>query len=366
MSFRATSWLSVALVCLVLQAFAGESAMIPVQGTQLKGEWELPNAAPHAVVVILQGSGNVGMNGDVSSPILGSGYRGGRTDLSTQLAETLASSGVASLRYDKRGFADASQLPNQTLPYLVSDAKSAMTLAKSRFPGVKTAFIGFSEGALVATLAAAELPTDMAVDRLYLFGLPSRNADELFHYQFVQWPVQLLSTLDRDPTDGILTAKELAPLGQSGDLPLLTLLMSPQDASWTNLDVDHKGSISIATQLVPTYEKVYAAVLGMMQSPAYANWYQSMKSAGSLFADAAKKVTVPVTLYQSVADAQISWSNVDQDKNDFAGTVQIRYFGNNLGHCFSPMDGDFGQIKTTGPIDAGVLATFAQDLQSLQ
>lgn len=87
-------------------------------GQVLNGFWTLPDAAPVGAVVILQGSGNVGADGDVSAPLLGSGYHGQVAHLSEQMADALAAVGIASIRYAKRGFDDSTQLPNQTVPFI--------------------------------------------------------------------------------------------------------------------------------------------------------------------------------------------------------------------------------------------------------
>src|SRR5262245_13188191 len=93
---------------------------------RLGAKWTLPaTGAPKAVVLLLSGSGNVGTDGDVSGPFTGTGYKGGSAKLNDQLAESLAESGIGSLRFAKRGFEDPAQLPNQLLNYIVQDSVSA-------------------------------------------------------------------------------------------------------------------------------------------------------------------------------------------------------------------------------------------------
>src|SRR5450759_392147 len=94
-------------------------------GQKLNGILTLPSDQVVSAALIIQGSGNVGLDGDVSGPFLGTGYKGQPAKLSEQIANSLAAVGVASLRYSKRGVDDPTQLPNQKFPYLVNDANSA-------------------------------------------------------------------------------------------------------------------------------------------------------------------------------------------------------------------------------------------------
>lgn len=302
-----------------------------------------------AVTVILPGSGaTVGLDGDVSSPLLGFGYKGASTKLSVQIAEKLAQVGVASLRYAKRGSEDAAQLPNQTMPFLEKDAAAALALVKARFPGKKVSFTGFSEGAMLALKIASE----QMVDALYLMGLPTRSFDDAVSYQFVQWPVELLKKADLDK-DGELSKTELALLAGP---PIMSVLLG---STWESLDTNSDGKVSISTEVIPAYRGLYAAVLGLLQTPAYKAWYESLLTFPAISA-LAGKVKAPVFLYHALEDAQVPWAWAAADVRYFAGPVETRFFSG-LGHCFSPMDGAFGEVKTTGSLSEDFLSALAAD-----
>jgi hypothetical protein len=324
-------------------------------GLKLDAIWTLPANTPRAVVVILPGSGNVKTDGDVSSPILGSGYQGEPAKLSDQLAATLASSGIASFRYTKRGYApDPARAINAPVGLLIQDAGSALSVAERRFPQLKTGLVGFSEGALIATIVASE----QNVDTLFLLGLPTRSIDEMFSYQFTQWPVDLVkSRLDLNH-DGILSESELSQLGPDGIFPLLGPAFSGE--SWKDLDTNGNNSISISDELIPAYQKTFSAVQSVMQTPGYVQWYSSFQQLAP-FEDFAEKVTANVYLYQAIDDAQVNWSWVVSDQHYFAHVSKLRLFSN-LGHCFAPMEGTIGDIKTSGPFDYTLLDALDVDL----
>jgi pimeloyl-ACP methyl ester carboxylesterase len=331
-------------------ASATPATVVARDGAVLKGAWELPASAPRAAALILQGSGNVGMDGDVSGPILGSGVGGAPAPLSAQLAAALSSSGVASLRYDKRGFADPAQAANQVYPYLVSDATDALAQVRARFPGVPVAIVGLSEGAMIAVAVAAAAPAD----RLFLFAPPSKSIDETMAYQYEEWPVRLLSRLDVDRS-GFLSATELSVL-QGGLLPLV-------GAPWASADSNHDGRLSIADELVSAYVGFHGAVLNVLTQPPYAAWFQSMRQAPA-FDSLAAKIAAPVSLYQAMDDAQVSWAWTAAAQSQFKGGATLRLYSG-LGHCFSPMGGAIGEVKTSGPIDARVLSDFATDVAAV-
>src|SRR4051794_20198085 len=99
--------LSLVLMAPLMATAAEEAATVTSSdGVVLSGKWNIPAEAKEAVL-ILQGSGNVAADGDVSSFLLGAPYRGGSGKLSEQMAEALAAKGVASLRYSKRGVENA-------------------------------------------------------------------------------------------------------------------------------------------------------------------------------------------------------------------------------------------------------------------
>ena len=332
------------------RASTDEAIQIQTYDNQtLNGFWTLPDGAVTGAVLILQGSGHVAADGDVSGPTLGFGYQGQSAKLSEEIADQLASIGVASLRYSKRGVDDPTQLPNQTIPYLKSDAESALTLLQAKFPGVKTGVVGLSEGATLATLVS----NDMQVDALFLLSLPTRAIDEVLSYQYFDWPTELLmSRLDPNQT-GFITAAQFQEAGVT-TLPQM-------GASWSALDTNQDQQLSVTTELLPAYQSFYNSMRGLLKTPTYQGWYQSFLVIPSFAQVASHLKTGAVFVYQGMDDAQVRWNWILEDSNFISITPNVHLFPN-VGHCFSPMDGTIGEIKTSGPLSNDLLQQLSADV----
>jgi len=332
-------------------SFAAQSSdtLITRDGTKLSAVWDISTDQPTKVAIVVPGSGaKVGLDGDVSSPLIGSGYKGGSTKLSDQTAAMLVSKGLNVFRFAKRGVDDATQLTKQTLPYLKPDLVDAIQFVRARYPLAKIALVGFSEGALLSVLVTAE---GAPIDALHLLGLPTRAIDDVFSYQFVEWPVELLRRKADSDHNGVIDATErkVAPV-----MPYLG------DKSWDLIDADHDGNIDIASELVRAYEAFYGQIRGLLTTPEFKDWYAGMKTVPRI-EDVAKQITAPVYLYHGVDDAQVNWNWILSDKRYFKSLKAIRLY-NGLGHCFAPMDGAIGEVKTSGPFDQSMLEQLATDL----
>lgn len=352
--FASLALLGLVFVSLEQNVFAqDENAIVTTDDNQkLTARWTLPQGETKGVVIILPGFGGapVSWNGDVSSAIVGSGYKGASAKLSDQLAYALESQHVASLRYSRRGSDDASLV--QTAALLIADAKAALKMAQLRFPKVKSGIVGFSEGGTLATFVASEVK----VDQLFLLATPTRSYDEMLAYQFTQWPVDLLRRqLDPENT-GSLSPEYLKRLGTPGSLPILTAFTK---ATWQTIDQDKNGAVSVASELIPAYQSLYAAAMGMFKAPPLADWYLSFKNLAP-FSEVAAKINTPVHLYQALEDGQVHWSWVVSDQRYFAGKTELRLFSG-LGHCFSPLEGPLGEVKTSGPFSDELLKAVSQD-----
>lgn len=128
-----------------------QTMAVQVPDGTLHGSLLLPKTGePVPVALLIAGSGPTDRDGN--NPM-------GRNDSLKRLAQALAKHGIASLRYDKRGVgqsrAAASDESQLSVDSYVTDAVAWARLlnADSRFSDV--VLIGHSEGALIASLAAA-------------------------------------------------------------------------------------------------------------------------------------------------------------------------------------------------------------------
>jgi alpha/beta superfamily hydrolase len=324
--------------------------LVMKDGVLLKGTFTRPNGVLRGAMVILPGSGNTGVDGDVSGPFTGTGFKGAPAKLSDQISEAMAQVGVATLRYEKRGFADSSQLVNQTMPFLISDAVVALSWLRSQVPGAKVGLIGLSEGALIAT----HISSRINVDALFLLSLPTRGIDDWFSYQFIQWPVELIRRRLDLNFDNVIDPSELITLRATFQLPYF-------GAPVMVLDANQDGSIDVTSELLVAYQGFFEQAIAAMQSPSYLGWYNGLKNLLP-FEVIAPKVKAPVYLYQGQQDAQIYAGWIESDRRFFGGKTTLNRFSQ-FGHCFSPMEGQIGEIKTSGPLMENLLSTLQKDVE---
>ena len=317
---------------------------------KLSAIWTNAIGTPRGAVLILPGSGNVGTDGDVSSPMLGSGYQGAPAKLSDQIASVLAAHGIASLRYAKRGKDDPAQYPHQTIPYLVKDAQTALQLVMSRSK-TKVGMVGFSEGAIIAALVSKET----AVDALFLLSFPTRPIDDVFGYQFTSWPTELIEKSFDPQHSGTITSQTV---NENASIP-----MPITGATLNSLDLNKDHQISILEEVAPFYQSVYLNVRGLLSTPDYANWYESMKSVPLISELAPQMKAATIYAYAAKNDAQIRWNWIFEDAYAFKVKPTIRTF-DGVGHCFSKMDGSLGQIKTSGPLNHELLMQLSADAEA--
>jgi alpha-beta hydrolase superfamily lysophospholipase len=150
-----------------------ETATGTIHGTLL-----LPAAASGRVPVALIIAGSGPTDRDGNTPLLP-----GKNDSLRLLAESLAASGVASVRYDKRGIGAsagaAARESDLRFTTFVDDAVGwlAWLRADGRFS--RLAIVGHSEGSLIALLAAQRAP----VERLVSLAGAGRPAAEVLTEQ---------------------------------------------------------------------------------------------------------------------------------------------------------------------------------------
>ena len=122
-------------------------------GLELGGTLTVPRGAPNPVpvVVIIAGSGPTDRNGNSVMGIRPNSY--------AQLAWRLAERGVASLRYDKRGLPGTQgtfDITTMTLADFAADARAAAESLSRDRRFSRVLFLGHSEGASLALLAASQ------------------------------------------------------------------------------------------------------------------------------------------------------------------------------------------------------------------
>ncbi len=333
-------------------AHAAPTTITTFDGQSLHADLMMPTTAPKAAVLIIQGSGNVDLDGEVTSPMLGSPLPGQSGKLSLQIAESLAKAGIATLRFSKRGVDNSAQLENQTVPFILKDAKSAMNTLMTKLPGLKYGVIGFSEGGLIATMLA----DDIKLDGLYLMAPPTRSIDSILGYQFYNWPTKhLLGHLHAMNTETIDAS--VLSTNQALNIPLLAL---PLPA----LDANHDGKLSVTDEILMAYQNFYFQVRGLLATPQYAGWYQSLKVLPEFTHFAANTKADHVFIYQGLKDAQMNSSWVMEDAFAFPVKPTLHLY-QGLGHCFSPMTGEYGEVKTTGPLSPSMLEQLALDASTL-
>lgn len=128
-----------------------QTLTLDVPAGQLHGTLLLPKSdQPLPVALLIAGSGPTDRNGN--NPM-------GRNDSLKRLAQGLAKQGVASLRYDKRGVGESLALaPDErdlSVDAYVADAAAWIEKLQGDPRFASVILIGHSEGALIASLAAA-------------------------------------------------------------------------------------------------------------------------------------------------------------------------------------------------------------------
>ena len=140
---------------------------------------DMPDAGSNTAVLIVAGSGPTDRNGNSGAGLNTYSYK--------MLGETLAHSGYAVMRYDKRGIG-GSPIPAEDIPSLVfddyiDDARACANFLRAEgFERVIVA--GHSEGGLIALQLAAE--EACCLDGVVLLCAPGYNMAEILNYQLSQ------------------------------------------------------------------------------------------------------------------------------------------------------------------------------------
>ena len=140
---------------------------------------DMPDAGSNTAVLIVAGSGPTDRNGNSGAGLNTYSYK--------MLGETLAHSGYAVMRYDKRGIG-GSPIPAEDIPSLVFEdyIDDARVCAKFlRAEGFERVIVaGHSEGGLIALQLAAE--EACCLDGVVLLCAPGYNMAEILNFQLSQ------------------------------------------------------------------------------------------------------------------------------------------------------------------------------------
>jgi pimeloyl-ACP methyl ester carboxylesterase len=143
---------------------------------------QLPEGdGPHPVVLIIAGSGPTDRDGN--NPLIP-----GRNDSLKMIAEALAETGVASVRYDKRGLGTSAGAgkPESELRFedFVDDAVAWIRTLQADERFGRVGVVGHSEGSLIGMLVARKAEADAFVS----IAGPGRPAAEILIKQFASQP----------------------------------------------------------------------------------------------------------------------------------------------------------------------------------
>ena len=150
-------------------------------GWRLRGSLMLPDTGNrYPVVLFIPGSGPVDRDGNLTN-------LPGKSDAYKLLATVLADSGVASLRYDKRGIGDsgskAFREDSVRFEHFIGDAVAWVQKLRQDQRFTHIYLLGHSQGGLVALLTAQQIPVDgvilvapqpLPVDQLILQQMKQR------------------------------------------------------------------------------------------------------------------------------------------------------------------------------------------------
>ncbi|MFC1652919.1 alpha/beta hydrolase family protein [Planctomycetota bacterium] len=148
-------WVIAVGFLIVHTAYAGKDITVSVKEGTLHGTLEIPSgAAPCPAVVIIAGSGPTDRDGNTK-------MLAGKNNSLKLLAESLASHGIASVRYDKRGVGESAQAMTKEedlrLETYIDDAVLWGKKLKEDRRFTHVAIVGHSEGSLIGMVACRKL-----------------------------------------------------------------------------------------------------------------------------------------------------------------------------------------------------------------
>ncbi len=222
---------SLAIAAEPARAAVTDTTLVTPTGT-LYGTMTLPDGAtgPVPVALIIAGSGPFDRDGNSLPNVTAAPYR--------LLAEALATRGIATVRYDKRGVAasrasGAVPASGPTFTGYVDDAIGWLAQLRTDKRFSRVTLVGHSEGALIALLAATRAPADGVVS---IAGAGRPIGDLLVEQVSAQGPVAQPLI---EPLRAALAAAKVGHVPTNVPEPLKSLFL-PMNATflqqWMNVD----------------------------------------------------------------------------------------------------------------------------------
>jgi dienelactone hydrolase len=292
-------------------AFTAEEVSVQAKGLKLGGTLLLPKTGkgPFPAVVTSTGSGQQTRDSPFGIPGL-EGYR-----MFRQIAEALASRGIAVLRVDDRGVGDSTgfeTLMSVTTFDFADDVRAQIAYLRTRreIDPKRIAIVGHSEGGLIAPLVAA---SDKQLAAIVLMAGTAKRGDEVLLYQ-------LNILMASDPK---LSASEQAQKRAENEAFIRA--------------IKERGDLS-----------KYPAVLRALGSP----WGQTFATYDPL--PTIRKVRQPILILQGELDRQVTADQAKmlEEAARAAGNkdVTVRVFPK-LNHLFLPSEtgaeSEYASIKTS-------------------
>jgi uncharacterized protein len=226
---------------------AGQEVTFDSDGCKLAGTF-LPVRSPVAAALLIVGSGRTDRNSDVRLPG-GQRLRGGIT---RAIAEALASAGVSTLRYDKRGVgASGGDLLSVGMAERAADAQAALGWLAERASGLPLLAIGHSEG----TYYAAQLAGTQAVAGAVLLSGSVRTGGDVLAWQTEQladrMPPAARLVLRLMRTDAVKAQRKNQAKIMASSADVIRMQGIRVNARWVRDFVRYDPSVALARITVP-------------------------------------------------------------------------------------------------------------------
>jgi pimeloyl-ACP methyl ester carboxylesterase len=302
--------------------------------TQAQLTYPAEGDGPFPLVILVHGSGPYDMDASyrttLNGEVLSANFR--------LLAERLSESGIAVLRYNKRGVLadgsyDQAQLQAQmNLDVLVADLETVLDVALEQ-PEVDAAQVylyGWSEGTWVTANAATNRPDDIA--GLIFQGSPNGDLSAVLEYQEFEIALPYLAEVTDADGDGELTLEEVltipsGPVAYMATFFLYNFLSTPDNPLLnTYIDEDNSGTINIETELRPFVEQFVTNYSSFMPET----------EASHETAELVAALEKPVLILQGESDGWVSSEHAQAIADAAPDYVTLNLY-EGLGHALSPV-----------------------------